>query len=65
MVWEYRQLQVPTEGFFTAKIPDSCFMEMNTLAKNGWEIIETVRLNRALGRTDHVSFILRREAKIK
>jgi hypothetical protein len=33
MAWEYRQLQVQTEGFFAAKIPEACYSEINTLAE--------------------------------
>ncbi|MDY6845115.1 MAG: DUF4177 domain-containing protein [Spirochaetota bacterium] len=63
MSWEYRQLQVKTDGLFTAKLPDSCFTELNTLAKDGWELKEIVRLSRALGRTDYITFVLKRESK--
>ena len=63
MTQEYRQLQVKTKGFLTAILPDSCFTELNRLSKEGWEIMEVVRLSRAFGRTDHVSFVLKRESR--
>ncbi len=63
MAWEYRQLEVKTRGFFTARLPDSCFAELNALAREGWQVDKVLRLTRAFGRTDAVSFLLKRETK--
>ena len=58
---EYRQLEVKTEGFFTATLPNSCFVQLNTLAEEGWHICAATPLSRAFGRTDYVCFVLERE----
>ena len=43
------------------RIPGSALIDLNRLAGEGWETVTAVPLARVGGRTDFVSFILRRE----
>jgi hypothetical protein len=63
MKWEYRQFEVKTADFSAWKshIPESALLDLNRLASEGWELVSAVPLARVGGRTDFVSFILRRE----
>jgi len=61
---EYRQLHATTRGFFSPRLPGDCFDQLNRLAKEGWELVQAVPLaGLPNGRTDRVSFILRRELR--
>ena len=61
MKWEYCQMEVKTKGFATSRIPDDCATELNALGREGWELVQVVPTARAFGRTDYVTFILKRE----
>jgi len=63
MKWEYRQFEVKSADFWAwqGNIPESAIMDLNRLAGEGWELVTAVPLARVGGRTDYVSFILRRE----
>ena len=61
MEWQYRQLEVKTQGFFQTKLPEHSFSQLNELAQDGWEVIQVVPITEYNGRTTRVSFILRRE----
>jgi len=61
MDWEYRCMEQRTEGFWGNRLPDRCFIDLNSLGKEGWELIQSIPHEVVFGRTDRVSFILRRE----
>lgn len=63
MRWEYRQYEVKSADSWTGagRIPETALIELNRLADDGWEVVTAVPLARVGGRTDFVSFILRRE----
>ena len=64
MKWEYRQLDARTGGFFKPRLTADCFDQLNRLATEGWELVQAVPLaGLPQGRTDRVSFILRRELR--
>jgi hypothetical protein len=63
MKWEYRQLDVPTRGVLSARLPDDCFDELNRLANEGCELAQAVPVAVGAGMTERVIFILRRELK--
>jgi hypothetical protein len=63
MKWEYRQLDVPTRGMLSARLPDDCFDELNRLANEGWELVQAIPVAVGAGMTERVIFILRRELK--
>ncbi len=61
--WEYRKLEVRAADFWdwSGRIPDSCIYELNRSGAEGWEVVQVIPLARAFGRTDYVTFILKRE----
>ena len=63
MKLEYRQLEMKTKGFATSRIPDNCISELNSLGKEGWVLIQAIPTARAFGRTDYLTFILKRELR--
>ncbi len=65
MKWEYRQYEVKTADFWAwqGNIPESVIIDLNRLGDEGWELVAAVPLSRVGGRTDFVSFLLRRERK--
>ena len=63
MEWEYRQLDVPTRGMLSARLPDDCFDELNRLAKEGWELVQAIPVAVGAGMTERVIFVLKREVQ--
>ncbi len=65
MKWAYRQYEIKSADFWAwqAKIPESAMIDLNRLGDEGWELVTAVPVARVGGRTDFVSFFLRRERK--
>jgi hypothetical protein len=61
MKWEYRQLDVPTRGILSPRLPDDYLDELNSLANEGWELVQAIPLAVGAGLTERVIFILKRE----
>lgn len=60
MSYEYTQLQVPTKGWFNASLPQEYLAELNRLAKQGWQVDQVFGLQRNMGETTAVVFLLKR-----
>jgi hypothetical protein len=61
MKWEYRQLDVPTRGILSPRLPDGYLDELNSLANEGWELVQGIPVTVGAGMTERVIFILKRE----
>ncbi|MBN1667856.1 MAG: DUF4177 domain-containing protein [Anaerolineales bacterium] len=60
MTYEYTHFQVPTKGWFDARLPEQYLAELNRLAKQGWQVDQVVGLQRGMGETTAVVFLMKR-----
>jgi hypothetical protein len=62
--WDYQILQIGTDSFFGPSI-DLQHMQnnLNQLGSDGWELANTIDINRGNGRTSELIFIFKRPSR--
>lgn len=64
VIWEYDVVQTNIDGFFGPNIDLDRFREyMNQQGADGWELVNTVDVNRGSGRTTDLLFFFKRPLK--
>lgn len=64
VIWEYNVLQSNVDGFFGPNIDvDYLKQLMDEQGASGWELVNTVDINRGKGRTTDLLFVFKRPAK--
>ncbi len=60
---EYKQLVLKITDFlsFVGDFKEEDTKKLNELGKDGWELVQSVPIARAFGRTDKILFIFKRD----
>lgn len=60
MALEYRQLLIHTKGWLEIKLPDKYISELNSLARDGWEVDQMVPIHTGISGTTAVVVLLKK-----
>lgn len=59
--WEYKTIKVEPKGFFGGKVDlNELEAELNTLGRNGWELVSTFETNMSQGASREVVCVFKR-----